>query len=388
MSGLSLAGRLLALSALTLALAAPASAQWTCLSGDCRSGTGRGQRTTSGDLSMTYVGDFRNGEPAGWGIIDYSNGHHYEGEWSEGLFEGNGIYTWPNGQRYDGRWMNDTRDGVGVLVLSNGTRYEGTFTQNNRDGLFTVVYPDGRRRTRVQFVADEEVGAAPASSRTIALGRVVSGALTNRSAPRDVPGLGDRAADDYRIGLTSGQTVTVRMEGDFDTYLRVLDGGETLAYNDDAGSTSVSEVEFTAPRTGTFTVRATTFREDGRGSYSLLATLGGGGGSGDETVIQGTISDSDAVVALTLGNDSRKADPFVISVRAGQTLRIEMTSPDFDTYLRVEKGGTKVAHNDDAGSTRRSYVEYVAPESGIYAIYAGTFSESGRGSYTLRYSAR
>ena len=72
-------------------------------------------------------------------------------------------------------------------------------------------------------------------------------------------------------------------------------------------------------------------------------------------------------------------------MRAGQTLVVEMESGSFDTYLKLVQGSTYIARNDDDGSTRRSAIRYTATNSGTYTIYAGTFTESGRGAYTLRW---
>ena len=244
----------------------------------------------------------------------------------------------------------------------------------------------------------------------------LSGSITAATAeyPLLLSGTPRRAVA-YAAPLQAGQTVTARMEStDFDTYLLVQRGDEAVARNDDyQASRSVSQVTFTASASGVYTLFAGQFSATASpGNFTLTVTIAGG--VQEEDIIgeldglsdtpptptgppprpdaaqsgsfDGALTDDDGEVALTSSGDLRKADAYTFDLAAGQALDLEMESTTFDTYLRVFRSGLSVAYNDDAGSTRRSALRYTAPSAGTYTVYAGTFTLSGRGTYSLRYT--
>ena len=138
-------------------------------------------------------------------------------------------------------------------------------------------------------------------------------------------------------------------------------GALSQTRNDDfGGSRSVSQVSLSQP--GTYTVlRGHLHRAEGTGAYTLadptstapaaprLRPLAGqarwrsqGDRPGRRDHRQRT-----AEVALTANDDPRKADGYEVELRAGQTLVVEMESGSFDTYLKLVRGGTFIARNDD-----------------------------------------
>ena len=288
-----------------------------------------------------------------------------------------------------------------------GSRQRSAIVQTNSSGavveariLASAYAASGRGAYTVRYLVEEP--APLPEGRPLA--GAASGTLTPASA--QIPLLSsdaERRADVYTLTLGEGETVSVRMEsGAFDTYLKVLRNGVFHARNDDfGGSRSVSQVTLTGP--GAFTVLAGAFSASGEGSYTLTAggrpstsapntappqatpapeaTLSAAG-----EVIEAALTDDDAEVPLTIAEDVRKADAYEVELQAGQTLVVEMESPNFDTYLKVVRGETFVARNDDAGSTRRSEIRHTAASGGTYTVYAGTFSQSGRGAYTIRLS--
>ncbi len=192
-------------------------------------------------------------------------------------------------------------------------------------------------------------------------------------------------ADTYTVEVEAGQRLTADLTSDaFDPYLIVLaPSGEQTENDDWEGSYSRSRVEIEDAEGGTWRVRVTSYEPGETGAYTL--TLRTGPASTTRTV-RGTITDDDPVVPLTAVGNERRADRYEVRLEAGQPFEAELTSDDFDTYLRLELDGTRLAFNDDAGSTARSHLEYVAERGGTYTLYAGTFADDGRGAYTLRYT--
>ncbi len=92
---------------------------------------------------------------------------------------------------------------------------------------------------------------------------------------------------------------------------------------------------------------------------------------------------------LENGDDRLKegnfVDTYTIQAGTGQTIILDLRSPDFDTYLLVRSPGGEQEENDDWGDdTMHSHLEWVAPEGGTYVILVTSFAAEEVGSYTLQ----
>ena len=87
--------------------------------------------------------------------------------------------------------------------------------------------------------------------------------------------------------------------------------------------------------------------------------------------------------------DGRFYDAYVYTGRAGERLRIDLRSEDFDAYViigrMVDGDVTEIASNDDAedGEGLHSALEVELPEDGRYVIQATSFSPASEGAYEL-----
>ena len=213
----------------------------------------------------------------------------------------------------------------------------------------------------------------------------------------------ERPAQPYTVTLRAGVPATFHLESDaFDPYLLLERAGTVVARNDDfGGSRAVSQITVTPDATAEHTLFAGGFSASASGPYTLTFTEGAATqptptpgpepaplGDGGAQRVEGTLTDADSEVALTTAGDLRKADAFPVRLGAGQALDAELTSDAFDTYLLLLRDGQPVARNDDAGSTRRSALRYIAPSAGAYTLYVGTFTAAGRGAYVLSYDVR
>jgi serine protease Do len=81
-------------------------------------------------------------------------------------------------------------------------------------------------------------------------------------------------------------------------------------------------------------------------------------------------------------------DTHTISLRAGQSIRIEMTSTEIDPYLILIQPDEEQIENDDAseGNTT-AVIEYTATVAGTYQVVPTTFEPGELGSYSLRITA-
>jgi tetratricopeptide (TPR) repeat protein len=75
-----------------------------------------------------------------------------------------------------------------------------------------------------------------------------------------------------------------------------------------------------------------------------------------------------------------------VKMSAGNTYVIDLTSKDFDTYLRLETAQKKVlAENDDvAPDNLNSRLIFTAKEDGMYRVVATSYQQRGIGAYALR----
>lgn len=290
---------------------------------------------------------------------------------------------------------NDDYDGsrsVSQVVLSLPGTYEvlaGAFSSTNNTGSYILAV------TSAGGIASSS--PAPSSAVDLAVPGSVQGRLTATSERVELTASGNvRSADRYTFTLAPGQRATIRMESNaFDTYLKALLNGAFHQRNDDfQGSRSVSFLELTQP--GTYTLFAGAFSDtENTGPYTLTTTLSGDAVSGptpppstspsggDGGSMPGVLTDDDMDLPIVTSGANRKADSYSVQLYAGEVLVVTMESTAFDTYLAISRNSEILARNDDAGSTQRSQIRYTVPSDGEYFIYAGTFTEAGRGGYTF-----
>ena len=77
---------------------------------------------------------------------------------------------------------------------------------------------------------------------------------------------------------------------------------------------------------------------------------------------------------------------YTLSMTAGRTYQIDMTSSQFDAYLRLEsEEGKQVAYDDDgAGVGLNAKMVYNCDKAGTYTIFATSFEEAATGEFHLR----
>ena len=320
------------------------------------------------------------------------------------------TFTLPSGQTATVRMESEAFDTY-LKVLRNGQvsdrndDYQGSRAVSqvtlSRPGVYTVLAGGFSEMTNTgpYTLSVTTTGTAelskklpPAYALTIP-GRT-KGRLTATTQQVELTMSNDlRPADRYTFTLEEGQDAVVRMEStNFDTYLKVLHDGEYYTRNDDLeGSRDVSQVNLYLP--GEYTVFAGTFSaEPTTGAYELVVSLTSRPSTSapprDGSTTNGTLTDEDRDFAIILSGAERKADAYAVDLSAGEVLTVQMESNVFDTYLAVSIDGQIVARNDDDGSTQRSQIRYIVPRDGEYYIFAGTFSDTGRGDYTFTWDVR
>lgn len=210
-----------------------------------------------------------------------------------------------------------------------------------------------------------------------------SDAVSTTSSPRH---------DDYRIQLSAGKRYAITAQSDaFDTVISLYrsTSAEPLATNDDSGDTLNSRIVFSPTQSGTYTLRVTSYSDDGRGAYTAAVeelpplpapiTTPTGTETTEWSVFAGELTDSDPT-------DGGHYKDYAVTLTAGQPAIISLSSDAFDALVKVysERDADPVASDDDTGGNLNSLLVFTPETDGTYYIRVTSFDAGSTGAYTLR----
>ncbi len=198
-------------------------------------------------------------------------------------------------------------------------------------------------------------------------------------------------ADVYKFeGLPSQRVRLDVSSSDFDTYLMLIDPNGERAENDDAeGLPGHSVIEADITEVGTHLVVVTSYKPDETGSYELSMNFG---------VASSTASRQRDVVELAIGHSAsgrlepgdrqmdtgEYGDVYVFDGGIGESVNIEMTSSDFDTYLvLITPSGDRIENDDYDSQSNRSRIDLALRETGRYRIVTTSYKGNETGDYQL-----
>jgi hypothetical protein len=343
----------------------------------------RGDATlASGEFVDEYAVEGRAGQPL---VLDLRSGE----------FDPYLILKAPSGEQLD----NDDHEGDRTRAL-----------------ISTTLAETGPYRVLVTSYRPGESGGYDLAIRggTASEGSPAYAAATGARTERGQLERGDDALrtgefyDTYTFEGMPGQRVRLDLRSDaFDPYLVLQPpAGEALKNDDFEGDLTRSRIEYDVTEPGTYRVYVTSYRPQEQGAYELAmdfserfgpAETAGGTTGGTAVPASGGFDAAE----LTLDQSQNGAlepsdrrletgefvDLHVFDGEAGEPVRIEMTSPEFDTYLIVTTPAGEVITNDDVGDDRtRSVVEMVMPMDGRYRIEATSYAPGETGRYRLRIS--
>ena len=79
------------------------------------------------------------------------------------------------------------------------------------------------------------------------------------------------------------------------------------------------------------------------------------------------------------------ADFYRLEAKGGQLIVAELTSPSFDSFLRLFRAdGQELASNDDGGEHLNSRISLLVPESGTYRVQVTSIGSGGGGPYQIQ----
>lgn len=269
----------------------------------------------------------------------------------------------------------------------------------------------GEEGTGAFTLALDSVRVRRATVRDARVGETVRGELTEDDA--DYADVGDGTIEEgvggfydlYRIQARQGQRLRIRMDmeefftdvavgtmenGQFQILEAPMSAVDTVAVTQSAGESMV----FRVPEDGEYYVRAGAFGEV-TGEYTLRIE--------DRTnvpapratpirrgqTITGALASGDPEL-----DDGRLHDPYSYTGRAGERIRIAVSSDDFDTVVilgrMVDGEFQELDRNDDAedGDGTDSELVVELPVDGRYVIQVTSFAHDSEGDYRLTVGSR
>ena len=265
---------------------------------------------------------------------------------------------------------------------------------------FTVPAPDtylviaqslGSEGTGAFTLRLDSVTIRPPTVQNLTLGAPVQGELSEDDAEYDEQMGAEGFYDLYRFTARPGQRIRARMEmGEYYPTVEVgtLQGGEFIPL-EDANTGMEGTLTATLAEGGEYYLRAGAFGGV-TGAYTLTAEERMPAPAPrivpvrqGETV-RGELQEGDAEL-----EDGRFYDAYAYTGRAGETLRVQLQSDGFDTYVivgrMVDGEFQEIGSNDDAegGEDLNSLLDVELPEDGRYIIQATSFSPGSEGAYEL-----
>jgi hypothetical protein len=76
-------------------------------------------------------------------VIDLENGDHYVGQVKDGQFNGKGVLTYKTGAKHQGEFLDGKRHGQGKTTQLNGNSFEGSFVDDKRHGKGELSWING-----------------------------------------------------------------------------------------------------------------------------------------------------------------------------------------------------------------------------------------------------
>lgn len=198
----------------------------------------------------------------------------------------------------------------------------------------------------------------------------------------------NQPAKTHKLRLAAGKTYVIDLvSSDFDTFMRLEDGaGKQLAEDDDSGQDTHAQIVFTPEKTGDFKVIATRF-EEGAGAYTLKI---------EELKYKAAKAQEIPKGGLSIDTKLDNTDPFdqlgskqrfklySLKLEAGKTYTLDMSSNDFDSFLRLMDSRFKVLESDDdGGGNLDARITFRPRENGVFHIIATTL-DGDLGDFNLR----
>lgn len=349
----------------------------------------------------------QSGEFVDWYVYNAQAGENVRVRLSSAIFD---TYIMVRGQG-----VQSDNDDMGPGITNSELNFTATQAgpyrigvtsyQPGEVGAYTLqVTPGGAGGAGAPVARGQIVGG----SQSVTVGQTQSGSL-QAGDPQLQSG---EYYDRYEFQGRAGQQLTVTMTSTaIDAYIMLRGMGVTLDNDDAPGMGTNSQLVATLPADGAYAVYATSYQPGESGPYSITIDGAGGAGTsaqnppyggaptygttptygGATSVSAGTISVGQSVQGQLDSADTRRTngqyyETWTMQGNRGQRVIIELSSAQFDTYLRIRSPDGGGEENDDIdlnGGNLNSRIDYTLPMDGTYEITATSYAAGSTGSYQL-----
>ncbi len=232
----------------------------------------------------------------------------------------------------------------------------------------------------------EFLSSLPTDGRRLDLGSVANGRLSAGGVTMD----GNKPVEAWLLRGRAGESVMVRLESDaFDAKMYIGGPGlDEILSDDDGGGDLNSQLTVHFAEDGDYIVVASALSEGSSGAYTIrveepmdlntISTDGRFAVFGD--AVGGFLSEEDPIVI-----DGRRGQAWELEGNVGQSVTVELTSDDFDSYLYIVGPGlNEPLSDDDSAGELNSRISFSFPETGIYRIIVSALTSSSTGAFELR----
>jgi len=250
----------------------------------------------------------------------------------------------------------------------------------------------GATVAQVPEVAVQDSAAVENAFIDVAVGDVLIGHLT---AEDDTLSDGSHFKS-YLLTGVAGDSITISLVSlDFNAQLLLADTTDKLLdYDDDAGGSCNSQLNFVLPGSGSYIIYATSTYSQRVGEYQLSVTKGmqpptSTRRCGGFFETKGAVSVGDSVGG-TLGppDDSKLGQSYYqvwdLSVPVGITVTVDLISDDFDARLRLYRGFAAPLAGDDDGGGKCNARIVLTSEGHPYKLVMETGQGDETGKYVLK----
>jgi hypothetical protein len=283
-------------------------------------------------------------------------------------------------------WSNEFNPSLIVSLPGNISTRSEEPTSGKAAARF-MSPADGEARIGVTSESEGKNGSftiqalSSKDARPVTVGSSVSGSLNDGD---DM--LAGKPMDAYRLhGKANTRVVAQLSSATVDTVLYVDDGRGRAENSDDAyDSGTDSELFYTFVAEGDIELRVYAVDESERGDYKLtIREVPPPPSLKDGDSIDGSLSNGDEIL------EGRFADRYLFTGTAGQSVRLDLASEDFDAYLLVTGvNGESLESDDVSEDSTDSRLSYAFPKDGTIQIIVTSLDEEESGGYTLYLDAQ
>jgi hypothetical protein len=175
--------------------------------------------------------------------------------------------------------------------------------------------------------------------------------------------------------LEKGKSYAIEARSkDFDPHVRLENMARTHLKHEDVGGGGNSTLYYTPLQDGIYRVITTAF-DSRAGKFEVtvrqLPALKQHEVGRDGLKLSGTLRVTDPVDVVNGRANNNRCQVFAVKMKAGQKYQIDLTSREFDAFVRVEDlRGRELAYDDDSGGMLNARLMFTPPAAGVYRVVA------------------